>query len=75
MFRSKEDPDGWAVDWKRECYKWKGNVQRSTVKRAVMTKPYGLSMQGCRTQLLLDGHVDDMIHPFKAADYMKIVLM
>lgn len=40
-----------------------------------MTKPYGLSMQGCRTQLLLDGHVDEMIHPFKAADYMKIVLM
>lgn len=40
-----------------------------------MTKPYGLSTQGCRNQIMSDGHTDGMVRPFQAADYMKTVLL
>jgi DNA-directed RNA polymerase len=39
---------------------WEGRVTRKTVKRAVMTIPYGLTMRGMRDQLLKDGWVDDV---------------
>ena len=35
---------------------WKGRVTRKTVKRAVMTVPYGLTRQGMMKQLLEDRH-------------------
>ena len=37
---------------------WDGNVSRSTVKRAVMTDPYGVTTRGITDGLLNDGHVD-----------------
>jgi len=42
------------------CWAWRGNVNRATVKRAVMTTPYGVTNQGMRSQFITDGHVDDV---------------
>lgn len=35
-------------------------VTRKTVKRAVMTTPYGVTARGIQRQLLADGHMDDI---------------
>lgn len=37
---------------------WDGKVKRSTVKRAVMTDPYGVTTRGITDGLLNEGHVD-----------------
>lgn len=51
---------------------WVGRVGRSTVKRAVMTTPYGVTNRGIRDQLLADGHVDgDRANRSKRADYLR----
>lgn len=42
------------------CWAWQGHIDRSTVKRAVMTTPYGVTRQGIRTQFITDGHTDDL---------------
>lgn len=42
------------------CWAWKGRVDRKTVKRAVMTTPYGVTKQGIREQFVVDGHTDDL---------------
>jgi len=39
---------------------WYGHVGRKTVKRAVMTIPYGLTSAGMRNQLLADGFCDGL---------------
>ena len=48
---------------------WMGNVTRKTVKRAVMTTPYGVTVRGIRDQLLADELVPDSSGA--AADYMR----
>jgi len=39
---------------------WKPHVDRNTCKRGTMTTPYGVTKQGMRTQLLIDGLVDQV---------------
>jgi DNA-directed RNA polymerase len=51
---------------------WDGHVTRKTVKRGVMTLPYGVTDVGIRDQLISDGHVrplDGDIH--QNATYMR----
>ncbi len=70
------------VEWQRQsdvsfrndpCAEaWKGHVTRKTVKRGVMTLPYGVTDVGIRDQLIADGHVrplDGDIHD--NATYMR----
>jgi DNA-directed RNA polymerase len=57
---------------------WVGKVERSTVKRAVMTTPYGVSERGILTQLIQDGfadHIENGKERYAAAQYLteKIV--
>lgn len=55
-----------------EALQWHGKVDRKTVKRAVMTTPYGVTDRGIRTQLIADGHLDDLEGPKgPAADYLR----
>lgn len=51
---------------------WYGKITRSTVKRAVMTTPYGVTPRGIRTQLIEDGFAVGLgIPPATAAEYLK----
>lgn len=52
---------------------WYGKVDRKTVKRAVMTTPYGVTDRGIRKQLLDDGLVEagEGFGSGEAADYLK----
>ncbi|OAI62828.1 hypothetical protein RSP795_10350 [Ralstonia solanacearum] len=57
---------------------WDGRVERKTVKRAVMTTPYGVSERGILTQLVQDGfadHIENGKERYAAAEYLteKIV--
>jgi DNA-directed RNA polymerase, mitochondrial len=57
---------------------WIGKVERKTVKRAVMTTPYGVSERGILTQLVQDGfadHIENGKERYAAAEYLtgKIV--
>lgn len=57
---------------------WLDRVERKTVKRAVMTTPYGVSQRGILTQLVADGfadHVEKGKDRYAAAEYLteKIV--
>lgn len=55
-----------------ECaLQWQGNVSRKTVKRAVMTTPYGVTNRGIRDQLLGDDLVPDVERRGVAADYLR----
>jgi len=61
---------------KEEAMAWLGRVTRKTVKRAVMTTPYGVTDSGIRTQLLADGLVPDTeIGQGKTADYLRDCLV
>ena len=46
-------------------------IGRKTVKRAVMTTPYGVTSRGIRDQLMADGHVNGSEHKGQAASYMR----
>lgn len=48
---------------------WHGNVKRKTVKRGVMTTPYGVTMRGIRDQLVVDGFTKNLV-----SDMSEIVL-
>lgn len=57
---------------------WDGRVERKTVKRAVMTTPYGVSERGILTQIVQDGfadHIENGKERYAAAEYLteKIV--
>lgn len=52
---------------------WVGRITRSTVKRSVMTTPYGVTQAGIRTQFIMDGHTDGMNGKFACAQYLKDV--
>ena len=54
---------------------WQGKITRKTVKRAVMTTPYGVTKQGMLRQFIADGHVDDLEGlPYHNANYLKGVV-
>lgn len=46
---------------------WKGRVSRKTVKRGVMTTPYGVTKRGIADQLKKDGHARDLAE----ANYLR----
>ena len=48
-----------ALDGLVEALYWQTRVTRATVKRAVMTTPYGVSSRGIQQQLVLDGFCAD----------------
>lgn len=57
---------------------WAGRVERKTVKRAVMTTPYGVSERGILTQLVQEGfadHIENGKERYASAEYLtqKIV--
>ena len=56
---------------------WVGKVERKTVKRAVMTTPYGVKSRGILTQLVADGHCDHIANGkerYAAAEYLTGVI-
>lgn len=56
----------------QEAINWSGNVTRKTVKRGVMTVPYGLTDIGMRDQLIQDHWTDDLNgDPQKNATYLR----
>jgi DNA-directed RNA polymerase len=58
--------------FKAEAHAWSDNVTRKTVKRGVMTTPYGLTAIGMRDQLIQDGWVRDLEgDPMSNANYMR----
>lgn len=50
---------------------WVGHITRKTVKRAVMTTPYGVTASGIQTQLLNDRLVPPCDDPLEASRYMR----
>jgi len=51
---------------------WFGNITRKTVKRGVMTTPYGVTSEGIRAQLIKDRLCDDLEgDKLKNASYMR----
>jgi DNA-directed RNA polymerase len=60
-----------AVAGVAEAHQWVGRVDRSVVKRAVMTTPYGVTQRGIRDQLIKDGHLEGMDRKAVAARYMQ----
>lgn len=54
------------------CWAWRGNVTKDTVKRSIMTTPYGVTKIGMRSQFISDGHTDDLEgRPYQLAAYME----
>lgn len=60
-----------AVAGNELAHEWVGKVDRSVVKRAVMTTPYGVTERGIRDQLIKDGHTEGFEAKGQAADYLK----
>jgi DNA-directed RNA polymerase, mitochondrial len=57
---------------------WRGKVDRKTVKRAVLSTPYGVTDPGMSTQLIEDGFTEEMgnkTEQRKAADYLQKVIV
>jgi DNA-directed RNA polymerase len=46
-------------DLSHPCHYWRNRIERDTVKRAVMTTPYGVTLAGIRSQFIADGHTAD----------------
>ena len=58
--------------------KWLGKIERKTVKRAVMTTPYGVTERGIVDQLVADGFCDfekDGKERYKLAEYLKDLIV
>lgn len=52
---------------------WEGKVERKTVKRAVMTTPYGVTERGILTQIIQDGfadHIENGKERYAASGYL-----
>lgn len=64
----------WAADWA-------GRINRKTVKRAVMTTPYGVTTRGIQDQLITDHHTIDVVegagkesgHTAAASYFTKVI--
>lgn len=64
------EPDARAGD--RVAAAWLEKISRKTVKRAVMTTPYGVTQRGIRMQLIEDGMATGLGFPAAtAAEYLK----
>ena len=51
---------------------WLGNVNRKTVKRAVLSTPYGVTERGMSRQLITDGHTKEFGEKgVEAANYLR----
>lgn len=58
--------------------KWMGHVERKTVKRAVMTTPYGVTAPGIKDQFIADGfcdHFENGAERYRGAEYLKDVVI
>ena len=60
-----------AVNGVEEAHQWVGRVERKTVKRAVMTTPYGVTRNGMADQLVNDGFTRGMDRPARCANYLR----
>lgn len=60
-----------ALQGNNLAHQWVGKIGRKTVKRAVMTTPYGVTERGISDQIRNDGHVKDMDDKGRAAAYLK----
>lgn len=49
-----------ALTGREEAHAWMGHIKRGTVKRAIMTTPYGVTSRGIASQLVADGHCDNL---------------
>jgi len=59
-----------------EAAVWVGRVTRRTVKRAVMTTPYGVTPRGIQNQVIADRLVSDMEgSPVKNAGYIRDAIL
>jgi len=54
-----------------QAHEWVGRITRKTVKRAVMTTPYGVTARGISDQLVADGHTAGMEKRGAAASYLR----
>jgi DNA-directed RNA polymerase len=54
-----------------EAHQWVGRIDRKTVKRAVMTTPYGVTPRGISDQLVKDGFAKGMKAKGQAANYLR----
>jgi DNA-directed RNA polymerase len=53
------------------CHEWADRIDRKTVKRAAMTLPYGVTLEGMASQFITDGHCNDMAKPRSCAVYLR----
>lgn len=61
-----------AARGKEAARNWLGKVDRKTVKRAVMTTPYGVTARGMRDQLIVDKHTSGLDGKvLENADYLR----
>jgi DNA-directed RNA polymerase len=64
-----------AKEGRPEAIHWRGKVTRKTVKRGVMTTPYGVTTRGLRDQLITDRHTDGLEgSALENANYMRDVM-
>lgn len=76
--RISMDAVGPNEDLRTIATKWLGKVERKTVKRAVMTTPYGVTAPGIKNQLIADGfcdHFENGAERYRAAEYLKDVVV
>lgn len=64
-----------AAEGNEQAQQWVGKINRKTVKRAVMTTPYGVTARGISDQLVTDGHTKGMDRPGQAAIYLRNCIM
>ena len=77
LVRSKvaEDAQGIPIDDENPhpSHQWRGRITRKTVKRAAMTLPYGVTMEGMADQFITDRHADGLHKPRSCAVYLRDV--
>lgn len=65
-----------ALQGREEALAWMGKITRKTVKRAVMTTPYGVTPRGIASQLVKDGFCDELAGRKGAnASYMRDLIV
>lgn len=75
MVRVQEIVSHDAAEGNELAQEWVGRIERKTVKRAVMTTPYGVTARGISDQLVADGHTKGMDQGGKAAVYLRNCIM
>jgi len=70
-----KDEDSTKGTWSRRFLEhWEGDIDRSVVKRAVMTDPYGVTFYGIRRYCKTEGHLDWVGKEESAAAVMELAL-